>query len=149
MSYTIGCIGNVDPKRPSYSGSFLISGEKCFRLSNGVSLFKEGKTGLFTNYCEVIPDTNRIDQYQYFVYAYPNPVISVVTIQALRRIAAIEEIQLSIYNSAGSKVLQMKTNSKLINEGIKIKMNGLKKGIYFITLRSPKASADLKLIKLD
>lgn len=149
MSYTIGCIGGINSNQTSFSGSFLIKGEKCFTLSNGISLFKENKSGLFTNLCEIVPDTIQSGQVKYSIYAYPNPVFSNVTIQSAKRIVSDEVIHLTIYNSIGFRVLEMKTTSKLINEGVKVKMNGFKKGIYFVILRSTKASAELKLIKLN
>ena len=148
MSYTIGCIGNTNAKEPVYSSPVIVTGKSCFSVANGVNLFnKKSKDGVFTTACEVVAPVRSAAKL--VINAYPNPVVSNVTVKSVLLVPAADLLLLTMYTAGGIKVREITTNAQLLSEGVNIQMSGLPKGIYIGKISGARVSADFKLIKID
>ncbi len=153
MSYSIGCVGMPSSTEPVYSGSVAITGSACFTLSNGVSTFDNSKSGSFTTSCEVPAVINRDTVATVIsninIIAYPNPVVSTVTVKSVGLAANGNQSIIGVYDAVGRQVKTANTNTKQLAEGLKMDLSGLKNGVYFIRLNTKEASATFKIIKVD
>ncbi|MEO8173861.1 MAG: T9SS type A sorting domain-containing protein [Sediminibacterium sp.] len=148
MTYSIGCIGNTNSKDAVFSGVVLISGKSCFLLSNGISIFLNGKTGLFNGYCDVVTNSNNpISILQ--VKAFPNPFTDYVIIQTVSRFTVMRTWYITIYNTNGQQLKTLKATTQELNDGIRLKMTGFAQGVYYARINSPQMHAELKLIKAE
>ena len=75
MSYTMGVVGGAGQTESIFSGAILFDSERCFLLSNGVSVSIHGNANLFTISCVVAPTVQPLQ-----LKAYPNPFIEKVTV---------------------------------------------------------------------
>lgn len=149
MVYSIGCVGNTNATQPVYSGAIAVDGKACFNLSNGVNTFEEGKSGLFTNNCEVVPSVVSRNVIQLNLRVFPNPVISTVTVKSLDVLQVTDALLVTVYNMSGQLVKNTKTNFNELGRGFTMDLSNLRAGVYVLKVSSPTASAEYKLIKVD
>jgi hypothetical protein len=151
MSYSIGCIGNTNQKNQVFSSTVIIDGKACFTLSNGIKAFENGKPGLFISDCERLALLNSplFSTRMISIQAYPNPVISGVTIRSIEPLKITDNVYVAIFSAGGRKMWGIVTRPNHLYEGIKANMGGWGKGVYFIKVLSKKIYAEFKLIKID
>jgi hypothetical protein len=133
-SYQIGSIGKTGAVSPIFSGPVLISGNDCFLLSNGIKTFDLPQVGYFSTACRLILMTDAGFQ----LTAFPNPVISSVTIKPSEQIKPINDlsIQLQLLDMGGRLIQTFHTDIKGLNIGYQIQMSSLSNGSYFIKVAS-------------
>jgi hypothetical protein len=146
MSYSIGCIGNTNMQTPISSGAVVIDGKACFVLSSGIKIFGERKKGLFTNSCAV-PSAFAVTKVT--LRAYPNPVVSVVTIQSVERLFSTDLLQAVVYDLNGRRLKMVSVDAKQLSTGFKVDLHELGNGIYIVKIISQRISGEFKLIKID
>ena len=149
MVYSIGCVGNTNAKTPVYSGAVAIDGKACFNLANGVNTYEQGKSGLFTNNCEVIPSVIERNIIKLNLRVFPNPVVTTVTVKSLDVLQVSEALLVTVYDISGQLVKTTKTNFYELGKGVVMNLTGLANGVYVLRVASPTASAEFKLIKVD
>lgn len=133
-SYQIGSIGTTGSINPVFSGPVLISGADCFLLSNGVKTFDLPQVGYFSTACRLL----LMSQPGFLLTAFPNPIISSVTIKTSEQIKLINDlnIQLQLLDMSGRLIQVFNTDTKGLNIGYQIQMNSLSNGSYFIKVAS-------------
>jgi len=72
---------------------------------------------------------------------YPNPFIDQLTVEN----RALVESGIEVFNSAGQLVSTIKTTRSVTN----LNLGSLKKGVYFMKIRSPQNEQTIKLIKAN
>ncbi len=149
MNYSIGCVGGSDLKMTSFSEPVAITGNACFQLSNGVRLFGKIKDGFFTNSCAVNGTAATIIARKFDLIAFPNPVITSVTIKSRDVLPVSEKVTATLYAMTGAQVKFLTTNTSSLNAGLVFNMFGLAPGTYIMKVASLSAAAEFKLIKLD
>lgn len=133
-SYQIGSFGTMGTANPVFSGPVLISGSDCFLLSNGIKTFDLPQVGYFSTACRLI----LISESGFHLTAFPNPVISSVTIKTSEQIKLINDlsIQLQLLDMGGRLIQTFHTDTKGLNIGYQIQMSSLSNGSYFIKVAS-------------
>jgi len=152
MIYSIGCIGNTNTQTRVTSSAVVIDGNSCFVMSSGIKTFAGGKAGIFTSNCEKITaGTNTGSGYarKITLRAFPNPVISIVTIQSIERLQTADKLQAVVYTINGQRLRTINADTKQLNMGLKVDMRGLLKGIYILKVFSAAVTTEFKLIKID
>jgi hypothetical protein len=81
LSYSIGAFGNSCAKATIFSSPFVINGNACFTVSNGISKYSPSKKGGFLLSCALSKAFIR-----YILKVFPNQLVSVLTIQSLERL---------------------------------------------------------------
>lgn len=117
--------------------SFDNSGNPVLNISTGPHQLTTLKldTALFSNSSTFITDVSKKNK----IYLYPNPANNNVTIELENIIAN----KIVVYSIEGKVVYE----TKISNNKINIALDGLKKGVYFISVNTEKQHQVLKLIK--
>ena len=142
LSYSIGSFGNSGAKATIFSSPFVINGNACFTVSNGISKYSTSKKGGFLLSCALSKAFIR-----YSLKVFPNPVVSVVTIQSLERLQVSNDFKLVVYAAAGNQVGTYQLKQDQLLAGFKIDMSNLPVGVYILQLSSVWISETFKIIK--
>jgi hypothetical protein len=140
-SYSIGSIGG-DMKTATYSNSFLISGEKCFTVSNALNKFWDTNSGDFFTNCVV-----DIDFIRYSIKINPNPVVNYAMVKLVNKIQQDNKMRLSIYSNAGVPVTSYDVSQDQLLSGFRLEMSSLPSGYYFIQISSSSILQVFKILK--
>lgn len=134
IPYQIGSIGTMGSVNPVFSGPVLITGADCFLLSNGIKTFELPQVGYFSTACRLI----LMSEEGFHLAAFPNPVISTVTIRSSEQIKLLNDlsIQLQLLDISGRLIQTFHTDIKGLNIGYQIQMSSLSNGSYFIKVAS-------------
>jgi hypothetical protein len=81
--------------------------------------------------------------------AYPNPVVSVVTIQSVERLFSTDLLQAVVYDLNGRRLKMVSVDAKQLSNGFKVDLHELGNGIYIVKIISQRISGEFKLIKID
>jgi hypothetical protein len=129
-AYNVGSVGFSGTINPVFSGPVVINGANCFVLSNGVKTFDLPQVGYFSNACKLLLQNDAVIQFT----AYPNPVISNVTVQSSyqTQLLSDEVIQLQLLDMQGRVIHIYYTDRKKLNLGYHISMSQLANGGYYI-----------------
>lgn len=141
-SYSIGSFGNSGSKATIFSSPFVINGNACFMVSNGITKYSASKKGGFLLSCALSKAFIR-----YSLKVFPNPVVSVLTIQSTERLQVSNDFKLVVYSAAGNQVGTYQLNQDQLLAGFKIDMGNLPIGVYVIQLSSVWISETFKIIK--
>jgi Secretion system C-terminal sorting domain len=142
LSYSIGAFGNSGAKATIFSSPFVINGNACFTVSNGISKYSTSKKGGFLLSCALSKAFIR-----YSLKVFPNPVVSVVTIQALEKLQVSNDFKIAVYTAAGNQVGTYQLKQDQLLAGFKVDMGNLPIGVYIIQLSSVWISETFKIIK--
>ena len=142
FSYSIGCFGNSGSKPTIFSSPFVINGNACFTVSNGISKYSDSKKGGFLLSCALSKAFIR-----YSLKVFPNPVVSVLTIQSLERLQVSNDFKLAVYTATGNQVGVFQLKQDQLLAGYKIDMGKFPTGVYIIQLSSVWISETFKIIK--
>ncbi|MBI2966804.1 MAG: T9SS type A sorting domain-containing protein [Bacteroidetes bacterium] len=119
-----GCAGGM-LDAPSYMLN-------CFK-QNGITIYPDTTTN-----CQIVTSVNSIDKLLSVVKIYPNP-LSILT--TLRLDKYLSDASLTVYNSFGQKVKQIKN---ITGQTVTLHRDNLPSGLYFIRL-----TQDNKIITAD
>jgi hypothetical protein len=119
---------------PVFSGPVLIDGSACFILSNGLKKLELPKEGYFSTACRIV----FLSESGIRLNAYPNPVISSVTIRSSEQILSIDKLAIQLYlMDVGGRLIQtFHTDIKNLNIGYQIQMGGYSNGSYLLKVAS-------------
>jgi hypothetical protein len=140
-SYSIGSIGGA-MKSATYSNSFLISGEKCFTVSNALNKFWSTNSGDFFTNCVV-----DIDFIKYIIKINPNPVVNYAMVKLVNKIQHDNKLRLSIFNNTGVSVITHDISQEQLLSGFRLEMSSLPSGYYFIQISSSSLLQVFKILK--
>jgi hypothetical protein len=132
MPYTMGVVGSAGQTESIFSGSILFDSERCFLLSNGVSVSIHGTANLFTINCVVVPTVQPLQ-----LKAYPNPFIEKVTVTSYSVFNYTTAVMydLHLYNAAGIRIKSFTTSIYLLRAGFEIRMPILSTGTYYLKVQ--------------
>lgn len=129
--YHFGFIGSTGDTSAKLSEPVIIDYNKCFDITNGVPKFSQPKFGVFAVDCyEAKPRISLL------VHAYPNPVVSQLTIRSLNSYPENSSVKYKVVltDITGNLLRELKTDLSQINEGFSIRVNDLSFGYFIVTL---------------
>ena len=132
MSYTMGVVGGAGQTESIFSGAILFDSERCFLLSNGVSVSIHGNANLFTISCVVAPTVQPLQ-----LKAYPNPFIEKVTVTSYSVFNYTTSVMydLHLYNAAGMRIKSFATTIYGLRSGYEISTPFLAAGTYYLKVQ--------------
>ena len=133
MPYTMGVVGSAGQTESIFSGSILFDSERCFLLSNGVSVSMYGAANLFTINCVVSPTVQPLQ-----LKTYPNPFIEKVTITSYSVFNYTTAVMydLHLYNAAGVRIKSFATSIYGLRSGYEISTPFLAAGTYYLKVQA-------------
>lgn len=133
MPYTMGVVGSAGQTESIFSGSILFDSERCFLLSNGVSVSIHGTANLFTINCVVVPTVQPLQ-----LKAYPNPFIEKVTVTSYSVFNYTTAVMydLHLYNAAGVRIKSFTTSIYGLRSGYDISTLFLAAGTYYLKVQA-------------
>lgn len=129
-------------KTATYSNSFLISGEKCFTISNALNKFWSTNSGDFFTNCVV-----DIDFIRYSITINPNPVVNYAIVKIVNKIQNDNKMRLTIYNNSGVPMTAYDLTQDQLLSGYKLEMATLPSGYYFVQISSSTILQAFKILK--
>ncbi|MGB4723752.1 MAG: T9SS type A sorting domain-containing protein [Sediminibacterium sp.] len=132
MPYTMGVVGSAGQTESIFSGSILFDSERCFLLSNGVSVSIHGTANLFAINCLVVPTVQPLQ-----LKAYPNPFIEKVTVTSYSVFNYTTAVMydLHLYNAAGLRIKRFTTSIYGHRSGYEISTSFLAAGTYYLKVQ--------------
>ena len=120
----------------AYNGEFWVA----YSADDQIGLLVDGDTGGTENYIWAVRLTPGIDGVKESVNpmtavrVYPNPVQDVLNLEINASMAS--EMNVSIYNIMGQKVMESNTNVTTGINGRQVNVSNLNAGIYFVTVKA-------------
>ncbi len=147
LTYTIGGFGSFSNKTTSivtstYSNPIVITGTKCYIISNGLVKFIPVNNGQFFTNCDV-----NIDFIKLNISVFPNPTTNYIIIKFLNQLQFDENFRVQIYSSIGDFISGNDVSQKQLLTGYKLSLNNLSDGLYYIQLSSNKVLQTFKILK--
>ena len=144
-SYTIGGFGSIGSVIgvKTYSSPFIVTGEKCFVVSNGVIKFLPVNTGKFFTTCEVNLDYIRLN-----IKVYPNPTPNFTVIKFLNQIQTDDLVRVQLYSISGNLVDATDVSQKQLLQGYQYSLGRQVAGIYYLQISSNTILQSFKITKL-
>jgi hypothetical protein len=139
ISYSIGGIGG-NMKTSTYSNPLLISGEKCFNVSNSLNKFWGSNTGDFFTNCVV-----DVDFVKFSIKINPNPVVNYAVVKFINKLQNENKLRLTVFTNIGQPMIAV-TQDQLLS-GYKLDMSSLSSGYYFIQISSTSLLQTFKILK--
>lgn len=132
MPYTMGVVGSAGQTESIFSGSILFDSERCFLLSNGVSVSIHGTANLFTINCVVAPTLQPLQ-----LNVYPNPFVEKVTVTSHTEFNYTTAVMydLHLYNAAGMRIKSFTTSIYGLRSGYEISTSFLAAGTYYLRVQ--------------
>lgn len=141
ISYSIGGIGG-NMKTSTYSNPLLISGEKCFNVSNSLNKFWGSNTGDFFTNCVV-----DIDFVKFSIKINPNPVINYAVVKFINKLQNENKLRLTVFTNIGQPMIAVDVTQDQLLAGYKLDMSSLSSGYYFIQISSTSLLQTFKILK--
>ena len=138
ISYSIGGIGNFNNVNSivttsTYSNPLVITGTKCYTVSNGLVKFMPLEFGQFFTTCEV-----NLDYIKLNISIYPNPASSYTIIKFLNQLQLDDKFHVKVFSSVGEVVDGLDVSQKDLLIGFKLPLEKLNAGLYYIQISSAK-----------
>lgn len=148
LSYSIGGIGNFVNKSSgtnatTYSSPLIITGTKCFTVSNGLIKFMPVSEGQFFTSCEV-----NLDYIKLNISIYPNPASNHTIIKFLNPLQFEDKFHLQVFSSVGDLVDAMDVSQKQLLAGFKLPLEKFNAGLYYIQISSATVLQTYKIFKI-
>lgn len=146
LSYSVGGIGNFSTKTSSistYSNPLIITGTKCYTVSNGLIKFMPVNNGQFFTTCEV-----NLDYIKLNISVYPNPASSYTVIKFLNQLQLEDKFRIQIYSSVGDMVDGIDVSQKQLLTGYRLPLDKLNAGLYYIQISSNTVLQTYKIFKI-
>ena len=134
--YQISSIGNSGSTELVYAGPINLNGLACFQMQTGLPIFQIPYRGLFATHCLVFFDAD--DFFNLSIVAFPNPVITVLTIKSYGS-HEIDELAdrpfiIRLYTLEGLLAKTDLAYKSQLNTGYQINLGNLKDGPYFLKI---------------
>jgi len=145
MTYSIGGIGNFsnfESTTSTFSNPLMLTGTKCFIVSNGLIKFMPLSTGQFFTNCEV-----NLDYIKLNISVYPNPANNYTIIKFLSQLQVDDKFRVHIYTNIGEYVLGNEVSQKQFLSGYKLSLENLSAGLYYIQISSNSILQTFKILK--
>ncbi len=146
LSYSIGGIGNFVTKTTpisTYSNPLLLTGTKCYTISNGLVKFMPVSAGQFFTTCDV-----NLDYVKLSISVYPNPASTYTVIKFLNQIQLEDKFRLQVYSSGGDLLSGIDVSQKQLMAGYRLALNKLNAGLYYIQISSNTVLQSYKILKI-
>lgn len=132
MPYTMGVVGSAGQTESIFSGSILFDSERCFLLSNGVSVSIHGTANLFTINCVVAPTLQPLQ-----LNVYPNPFVEKVTVTSHTEFNYTTAVMYDLHlcNAAGMRIKSFTTSIYGLRSGYEISTSFLAAGTYYLRVQ--------------
>jgi len=147
LTYSIGGIGNFSNNSTSivtstYSNPLVITGTKCYIVSNGLVKFMPVNNGLFFTNCEV-----NIDFIKLNISVFPNPASNYIIIKFLNQLQFDDNFRVQVYSSIGDYILGNDVTQKQLLAGYNLPLTNLSDGLYYIQISSNSVLQTFKILK--
>ncbi len=144
-SYTIGGFGTIGSMVgiSTYSNPLLLSGSKCYVVSNGIVKFLPVGTGQFFTTCEVNLDYIKIN-----IKVFPNPTSNYTIIHFLNKLQNDDKFKVKLYNSLGDLVDVLDVSQNQLLSGFQYPMEKFVAGMYYLQISSSTVYESFKIFKL-
>jgi hypothetical protein len=139
--YSIGGIGG-NMNTTTYSNPLLISGEKCFNVSNALNKFWGSNNGEFFTECVV-----DVDFIKFSIKINPNPVINYATIKFINKIQHENKMRLKVFNNMAQPMKALDVTQDQFLYGYRLDMSSFPSGYYFIQISSSSLIQTFKILK--
>jgi hypothetical protein len=126
----------------TYSNPLLISGEKCFNVSNALNKFWGSNNGEFFTECVV-----DVDFIKFSIKINPNPVINYATIKFINKIQHENKMRLKVFNNMAQPMKAHDVTQDQFLSGYRLDMSSLPSGYYFIQISSSSLIQTFKILK--
>ena len=148
LSYSIGGIGNFNNvnslvSTSTYSNPLIITGTKCYTVSNGLVKFMPVDFGQFFTTCEV-----NLDYIKLNISIYPNPASSYTLIKFLNPLQLEDKFHVKVFSSVGEVVDGLDVSQKDLLIGFKLPLEKLNAGLYYIQISSATVLQTYKIFKI-
>lgn len=151
LSYSIGGIGNFITKTAStntantstYSNPLILTGSKCYTISNGLVKFMPVSIGQFFTTCDV-----NLDYIKLSISVFPNPATTYTTIKFLNQIQIEDKFRVQVYSSGGDLLSGIEVSQKQLLAGYRLALNSLNAGLYYIQISSNTVLQSYKILKV-
>lgn len=148
LSYSVGGIGNfvnksANTSTSTYSNPLIITGTKCFTVSNGLIKFMPVSAGQFFTTCEV-----NLDYIKLNISIYPNPASNYTVIKFLNPLQLDDKFHIQIFSSVGDIVEGMDVSQKQLLTGFKLPLEKFNAGLYYIQISSATVLQTYKIFKI-
>ncbi len=141
ISYSIGTIGSM-PNASSFSAPIMISGDKCFVVTNSIAKFWASKNGEFFASCFV-----DLDYIKLSIKITPNPVVTFANIKFTNMLQNDNQFKLIVYNNMGQPSISKDVSQDAFLAGYRLDMSSLASGYYFIQIASSSILQTFKILK--
>ena len=147
LTYAIGGIGNFSNKLTSiststYSNPLVITGTKCYTVSNGFVKFMPVNNGQFFTSCEV-----NLDYIKLNISVFPNPAKNHTVIKFLNQLQLDDKFKVQVYSSIGDYVFGIDVSQKQLLSGYHLSLDNLSTGLYYIQISSNSVLQTFKILK--
>ena len=146
VSYSIGGIGGgtlgSSLKTSTYSNSLMISGTKCYTVTNSLSKFTVPSTGKFFTSCDVNPKYININ-----IKVFPNPAVEYTIIKFLNKLEFDNKFKITLYSNQGQLISFADVTQDELLSGYKYNLSSLSDGVYVIQISSSQMIQSYKIIK--
>ena len=152
LSYSIGGIGNFIAKSTgtanatittTYSNPLILSGSKCYTVSNGLVKFMPVSVGKFFTTCDVDLDYIRLN-----ISVFPNPASTYTIIKFTNQLQLEDKFRIQVYSSGGDFVRGLEVSQKALMSGYRLALNNLNAGLYYIQISSNTVLQSYKILKV-
>jgi hypothetical protein len=148
LSYSVGGIGNfvnksANTSTSTYSNPLMITGTKCFTVSNGLVKFMPITAGQFFTTCEV-----NLDYIKLNISIYPNPASNFTIIKFLNPLQLEDKFHIQVFSSVGDLVDGMDVTQKQLLAGFKLPLEKFNAGLYYIQISSATVLQTYKIFKI-
>jgi hypothetical protein len=145
LAYSMGGVGNLinnGISTSTLSNPVILTGTKCYIVSNGLSKFMPISNGQFFTSCEV-----NLDYIKLSIKIFPNPASSYTTVKFLSQLQTDEKFRLEIFTSTGYIVEGLDITQKQFLSGYHLNLNNLSPGVYYIQISSNTVLQSYKILK--
>jgi hypothetical protein len=145
LTYSIGGIGNFynnSTPTTTLSNPIVITGTKCYVVSNGLTKFLPISNGQFFTTCEV-----NLDYVKLSIRIFPNPVATYTVIKFLNQLQVDDKFRLQIFSSVGDIIEGLDVTQKQFLSGYHLNLNNLSPGVYYIQISSNTVLQSFKILK--
>jgi len=145
LTYSIGGIGNFSNNSiptSTLSNPIVLTGTKCYIVSNGLSKFIPIADGQFFTTCEV-----NLDYIKLNISIYPNPATSYTTIKFLNQLQIDDKFRIQLFSILGDMVYAVDVTQRQLLSGYRLMLNNLSPGFYNIQISSNTVLQSFKIFK--
>ncbi len=148
LSYSIGGIGGStvntasSAKTATYSSPMVLSGTKCYTVTNSIAKFSPTNSGAFFTACDVTPQYIKIN-----IKVFPNPATNYTVIQFLNKLEFDNKFNVTLFSEVGQLVQRLEVTQDQLLNGYRFDLTSFANGLYFLQVSSSQILQTYKIIK--